>query len=148
MNEANPMRSGQERFHWNAGGWFGGSIGGTAWMLPCGGIALLNGEVLVSVIVFGCFVATNLVAGYLWMSRETLPAFTGLMTLFATMAVSVPVAWLVVRYLASPKSLEQMNMPLSSIWTVIVVVSVPVIMLWFYLQHHSARGVIGKEEND
>lgn len=55
--------------HWNAGGWFGGQIGATAWMLIAGILTAVR-DLPTGVMVIALFAAANIVGVVLWVSRR------------------------------------------------------------------------------
>lgn len=122
------------QFRWNTGGWFGGAIGSTAWLLPCGGICFLDGDLFVATLVWGCFVLANVVAIFLWMQRDQLALFPALMKLMAVLAIVIPTAWIAIRFWASPQALEKMGMPPGLAVDVLVVMAVPAVACFLYMR--------------
>ncbi len=55
--------------HWNAGGWFGGQIGATIWILLAGLLTAVRDLTTGLVVVF-LFVSANAVGLALWISRK------------------------------------------------------------------------------
>lgn len=55
--------------HWNAGGWFGGQLGATLWMLIAGGLTAFR-DFPTGLIVILLFIAVNSVGLALWVSRR------------------------------------------------------------------------------
>ena len=55
--------------HWNAGGWFGGQIGATVWMLVAGVLAAVR-DLRTGMVVVLLFVIPNVVGLVLWVSRK------------------------------------------------------------------------------
>ena len=54
---------------WNAGGWFGGQIGATCWMLIAGILTAVK-DLTTGSIVIGFFLLANLVGWLLWQTRR------------------------------------------------------------------------------
>ncbi len=46
---------GRGRFQWNAGGWFGGALGGSAWMFLAAVMLTANDQVLVATVPAAAF---------------------------------------------------------------------------------------------
>ena len=55
--------------HWNAGGWFGGQIGATIWILVAGILTSVR-DLATGMIVVLFFVTANVVGLALWVSRK------------------------------------------------------------------------------
>ncbi len=55
--------------HWNAGGWFGGQVGATLWMLVAGILTAVR-DLTTGLIVVCLFVSANVVGLFLWVSRK------------------------------------------------------------------------------
>lgn len=124
---------GKGQFQWNAGGWLGAAVGGTAWMVVTAGFLVSNQEVVVAAVPFSCFLITSLFAYGLWMRRERLDPFLSLMALLGVLSITTPVAWLTTCKWASPETLAQMSWPSWYGWNVVVLLLAPGIMLWFYV---------------
>jgi len=54
--------------HWNAGGWFGGQMGATVWMLIAGALSATR-DLPTGMLVLLLFIIPNVVGFALWMSR-------------------------------------------------------------------------------
>ena len=54
---------------WNAGGWFGGQIGATLWILVAGILTSVR-DLTTGIIVMGLFVCANVVGLFLWRRRK------------------------------------------------------------------------------
>ena len=95
---ANPSRPGRFASHWNAGGWFGSQLGGTAWLfvaaLVVGSASPESAAVLVA-----CGLASNLVGCLLWARRAQLDPYRALQALVVVVVLAGAVAtrWLEVR---------------------------------------------------
>lgn len=82
-------------FQWNAGGWFGGQLGGTLWML-IGGVCLFPVDGTVAGITLGAFAAVNGFGLWLWASRRRLrphPALQALIGATGIAALGLFVLW-------------------------------------------------------
>ncbi len=58
-----------ERLRWNAGGWFGGQVGATAWILVSG-ILTAGRDLTTGMVVVQLFVIPNVIGVVLWLSRK------------------------------------------------------------------------------
>jgi hypothetical protein len=65
-------------FSWNAGGWFGGQAGSTAWLLM-GAVAIAPQAPGVAAVWLGCFAAANVAGFALWRRRDRIRPFPGIM---------------------------------------------------------------------
>ncbi len=65
---ATPVQ-GTGAMQWNAGGWFGGQIGGSCWLLVAAVLYAVMGLYTVALAVGGCFLAANIVGTMLWRRR-------------------------------------------------------------------------------
>ena len=70
VNESNPMR-------WNLGGWLGGQVGGSCWMLVAGSLSAPANPVAAGT-VFGLFALANLIGWLIWRRRESMSPNDGL----------------------------------------------------------------------
>jgi hypothetical protein len=70
MESKEPL-PGPGRFQWNLGAWFGGQIGGTAWMLV-GAVVLAPHAPEVAGVWLACFAASNAIGSWLWWRRDRL----------------------------------------------------------------------------
>lgn len=58
-----------EGMHWNAGGWFGGQLGATIWILIAGIPTVLR-DPTTGLLVIGLFLIPNLIGLALWIGRK------------------------------------------------------------------------------
>jgi hypothetical protein len=122
---------GPGRFQWNPGGWWGASLGATVWMLVTAGFLVVHDQAGLSLVPMACFLFTNLVAGLLWVRRDRLFPFRGLLILLSVLAIAVPLVWTAVGGWASSEVLQNMNWPSSVFAYGLVFLLVPAIMIWF-----------------
>ena len=80
MNEPGRMR-------WNLGGWLGGQVGGSCWMLVAGLLAL-PADSTAAIIVLGLFALANLAGWLIWRRRDTLSPYKGLQILLPTLGLT------------------------------------------------------------
>ncbi len=78
-------------FAWNAGGWFGATIGSTLWLLALG-VGVLSEDRTAAVVVVATFIAANLWGILLWRRRARLSAYAGLQWLLVGLLVAFAVA--------------------------------------------------------
>jgi len=73
-------------FRWNAGGWFGGQIGSTVWLLILG-VLLMWQDVVSGLAAIGAFVVPNIVGTMMWRRRHEMPVYPTIQWLFAVMGL-------------------------------------------------------------
>lgn len=94
MNKRQPRR-GPGAFQWNAGGWFGSLIGGTAWLLA-GALFFMLGDEVLAWIWAGCF-ALGLGTGVgLWWARHRLLPYPAMQVLLLVLFLGALIAFLAV----------------------------------------------------
>lgn len=74
-------------FRWDAGGWFGSQLGGTAWMLV-GAAVLAPRAADVAVVWLACFAAPNAIGCRLWRRRFRLGPYPATQALLLTCVMS------------------------------------------------------------
>lgn len=57
------------KMEWNQGGWFGGQLGGSAWILVAAGLSAIR-DVSTGALLFGIFVVPNVVGYLLWRRKK------------------------------------------------------------------------------
>ena len=134
MTNQSDRRSG---IQWNAGGWFGGAVGSTAWMLVCATLLFVHEQTSVAWINVACFAIANAVAIALWLNRHKRSAFSALLILLATLSFLIPAAWLATGQLASASALASMNWPSSLIVTAVVLLATPIVAMAFMLRQNA-----------
>jgi len=73
MNESSQTR-------WNPGGWLGGQVGGSCWMLVAGLLSIpANSNAAITVL--GLFVLANFAGWLIWRRRDSLSPYKGLQLL-------------------------------------------------------------------
>ena len=70
---------------WNAGGWFGGQLGGTAWILVAAALATAQ-DTSTGLILLIIFLAPNIVGYLLWRTQK-LSCYAALQILFSLVGV-------------------------------------------------------------
>ena len=135
-------REGTGAIRWTAGGWFGGQLGGTMWILLAGSLVLYQGSWLGAVVLL-FFLLPNVIGTLMWHRRDRIPpypalqalvAVLGLFTLLTLVAfdVSGRLAGLGVRSEGSPRSVY---------WIMLIF---PAAMIMFHLQNRPG----GKKRDD
>ena len=137
MTTSSKSLVGPRRFQWNAGGWIGSSLGGSAWMIVTAGFLVFHNQQ--SLVLFPAvgFVIVLVASQLLWARRDRIYPFTAMMALLGLLAIATPVVWMVVSSYGSPASLAAMNWPVS-IWATVLAFSIaPALMLWFLFLERS-----------
>ncbi len=75
-------KRGPGRFQWNRGGWFGGQIGSTLWLILLGGSLLMRGR-SAGAALLALGLIPNLVGTWLWRHRRTRSPYSALQLLVA-----------------------------------------------------------------
>jgi hypothetical protein len=90
---AHPLAS-----HWNAPGWFGSQLGGTAWLFV-GALVLAPASPRSAAVVLGCGLVANLLGTLLWAQRARLDPYRALQILVALVVLAGVAAtrWLELR---------------------------------------------------
>ncbi|MFO0810484.1 MAG: hypothetical protein U0746_17805 [Gemmataceae bacterium] len=121
-------------FRWNAGGWFGGQLGGTAWLFV-GAVVLVPSAIGVAVVWLACFTVANVVGAWLWFRRDRIRAYPAIQLLLVTCGVSGLVAWLALDALGSDAA-RVLASPRQGYLAMLIV---PAMMAWFAVMEHAAR---------
>lgn len=137
MNASKMPLVGPGHFQWNAGAWFGSSLGSSAWMLVTACFLLINGQMILASIPTTGFALVLIGSALLWSRRHSIYPFSALMTLLGLLAIVFPFVWCVVHSLGSPSVLSAMNWPESRWITILVFAIVPAGMIWFYVLEKS-----------
>jgi hypothetical protein len=133
-NNSNPLK-GPGRFQWSAGGWFGSSLGSSAWTLVTSYFLVVHHQPFLAAIAASGFLAILIASLVLWTLREQVFPFTALMAILSLMAFTLPMVWLVVLSYGSAEAKNAMNWPISPWPTVFVFALIPSLMIWFaYLE--------------
>ena len=130
---------GPGKFQWNAGGWFGSTLGSSAWMLVTSSVLIAHNQPLLATIAASGFFAILGASLMLWIHRDRVLPFPALMAILGFMAFTIPLVWLFVQTYASAESKNAMNWPVSQWSTVFVFIPVPAIMIWFAYLERSAK---------
>jgi len=139
--ESNPhddRLAGPGQIQWNAGGWFGGAIGGSAFMVIVSGFLIAYDQVTLALIPLASFAIVLGVSIVFWNLKNRIYPFTGLFCILAVMAIVIPITWITVEAMASQNALRAMNWPDSDWITVFVCALVPCVMLKFWFTEKNA----------
>lgn len=139
MTPIEQARAGSGYFQWNFYGWFGASVGSTAWMVVAAGFLLYYDQASLAFVPLGGMAMTLVVAVQLWSRRDRVNPFAALMMLLGALAVILPVVWCVITRHVSADAAAAMNWPQSNFVNMAVAAMPPLMMLWFYFLEHSTR---------
>ena len=110
QSKSNPIPvNGPGKFQWNAGGWFGASLGSSAWMLVTSCFLVAHNQPLVATIAASGFLAIFFASLVLWRRRDRVHPFHALMAIPGLMAFTLPIVWLFVPTYASAESKNAIN---------------------------------------
>jgi len=90
----NPMR-GPGRFQWNTGGWFGGQIGATCWLVPMAFVLVAGGDQAGGAMLAILFAAPNVIGTMLWFRRERVAPYPAFQLLILCSAISAFAAFFI-----------------------------------------------------
>jgi hypothetical protein len=126
------QRHGTGGIQWNRGGWFGGQVGATLWLVLLGCLVMAQGRMVgAAVLLFGLL--PNLVGLALWRNRHRLSPYPALQLLIATAAVSALVSMLILWRSGAPEAPLQLP---SSLWFLLIY---PGLMLVFHFRERAVR---------
>lgn len=128
---------GKGRIQWNAGGWFGSSLGGSAWMIVAACFLVSHNQQTLALVPAAAFVIILLASLLLWVRRDRIRPFPALMMLLGLLAIVTPLVLIAVPIYASRDVLTEMNGPASKWPTVVGCVLSPGIMIWFFFLERS-----------
>ena len=132
--------AGPGRLQWNAGGWWGSSLGATAWMIPTAVILIANNQPLLAFLPVIGFLLMNLLAAVLWVRRDRVLPFKAVMVLFGSVAVVIPAVWVGVARFGTADSLARMNWTESRIAVLGVLFIGPALIMLFGCLEYSRNG--------
>jgi hypothetical protein len=129
------------RFRWNRGGWFGGQLGSTAWMLV-GSALLLPHAPEVAGVWLACFAVANAIGSWMWQRRDGLRPYPALQALFLVCGVNGLIALVALHVrrpglrITRPLGIYLADEPRLILWLLVLVIS---LMTWFHLQERGAK---------
>jgi hypothetical protein len=118
-------------FQWSRGGWFGGQLGATLWLVLLG-VALLARSQPVGIVLVVLGLVPNAVGLALWRRRDTLPPYPAVQILLAVCGVSAGLALLGVALAGLPPS----SAGPPSAWLLLMY---PGLMAFLHLRERAAR---------
>ncbi len=128
-------RPGDGQLQWNAGAWFGGQFGCTAWLLP--GAVLLAGQApRLAMAWLGCWLVPNALGLALWLRRDRIRPYPAFLLLLTVAGLGSGIALLSVR-LGAPAIGLSLGLRPSDLWTLLTLLAG--LVLWFSLMEHVAR---------
>ena len=146
MNTSKRSLDGPRRFQWNAGAWFGSSLGSSAWMIVTSYFLIVHNQPRLALAPATGFSVILLGSILLWVRRDRVYPFTALMRLLVLLVLTVPIVWLLVSKVASPDALAAMNWPVSGFATVVVCLAAPAIMVAIWLMEQTTPTRTSREE--
>lgn len=123
---------------WNTGGWFGGQIGGTLWML-ISALVLWSADGPVALPLLVCFAIPNVLATGIWIRRNRWRPLSALLTLFALIGAFSLAAIVVLDRAGSFARLGYGGNTTSGSMYFLIAVLTPGLMLLVYFQDRSMR---------
>lgn len=118
---------------WNAGGWFGGTIGSCAWMLPLSGYLFIFNQPWLGSFSLSVFIILTTVSLSLWINRHRVSSFHAHMVLLGLLSIFIPVILIIVSMFGSPEVLIEMKWPVNKSTILVASFMAPVLMLWFFI---------------
>lgn len=104
MNHMTP-RPGNGAFRWNTGGWFGGQLGATAYLLLIGIVVLIDSP-KDGLPILVCGLIPNLFGYYLWRRRARIRPYPAIQALLLTTFLCTLAFGAFVRWQADPRITE------------------------------------------
>jgi hypothetical protein len=137
MTNSRKSLVGKGRIQWNAGGWFGSSLGGSAWMIVAACFLVSHNQQMLALIPATAFLIIFFASFLLWVRRDRIRPFPALMMLLGLLAIVTPLVLIAVATYGSRDVLTAMNWPASKWQTVVGCVLSPGIMAWLFLLERS-----------
>ena len=145
MTSYNPHKS-PTGLQWNAGGWFGGQLGGTCWMLVAAVLISIK-DLSTGAIVFVLFLVPNLLGTYLWSQRAKIEVYPAMQILLLVLGgVSMATVYVLERR-AHWEAMQSGAVVRSSSMYLLIPCLIGGLMLMFYLQHRRGRKKRGPQNN-
>ena len=123
---------------WETGGWFGGQIGGTLWML-ISALVVWSTDASVALLLLACFAIPNVLATGIWMRRDRWRSLTALLVLFALIGAFSLAATVVLDRAGSFATLGYGGTTTSGTMYFMIALLTPGLMLMIYFQDRSLR---------
>jgi hypothetical protein len=134
-------------FQWNGGGWFGGQVGGTAWLLV-GAVVLAAHAPGVAAVWLACFAVANAICYALWVRRDRnrpFPAVPAELLVCGAAGLLALIALQVMRpglRIANVRGVHWWEPPASIPWFVVLILG---LVAQFSLQEWGARKARSRE---
>ena len=136
-------RNADVKMQWNAGGWFGGQLGGTAWMLVAAILTVLR-DPAAGTLVFAIFATPHIVGLALWRRRDRVSCYGATQLLLAIMGACGLLAVYVLERQGNWTSIQSGGTVSASYTYLIITLVVAILMLMFYLRFgRSTNGPTG-----
>lgn len=120
---------GQRRFQWQSGGWFGGVLGGAAWLVPAAAILALHGQPVLALLPAACCLLMVVTGIALWYRRDRLQPFAALLGMAVLFSCLTPLAWFTISQLATDQTLAALNWPQHGLVDALAVLIGPAIIV-------------------
>jgi len=130
-------RPGAGRFQWSAGGWFGGQLGATIWLLLMGVVMMDRSSVVAGAAVVALGLVVNGFGVWLWRGRASREPYPAIQMLIAAAGVAALVATLLARAVGDDSA-----PPLA------LLLIFPALMGLFHLQEQASRKPSGSSAPD
>jgi hypothetical protein len=141
-------RTGKGRFQWNASGWFGASLGSSAWMIVTACFLVAHNQPTLAMVPTVAFIIVLFATFLLWARRDRIYPFSALMVLLGLLAIAIPIVVIVVRTYGSPDALTAMNWPAWPWLTLVVCAMAPGLMIWFVFLERTATTASDRNNRD
>jgi hypothetical protein len=130
MNASMDISNDTSQSRWNAGGWFGGALGSSAWMVIIACFLIRFGQTGLAIVPMICFATTMTAAVMIWYRRAHISVASGMLTLIGVLAFTIPITWFATSLFANDAVRASMNWPSSPIATLMVLFAAPAVGLW------------------
>ncbi len=128
------------RLSWNRGGWLGGQVGGSCWMLIAG-LLSIPANLDAAIAVLGLFALANFLGWLVWRRRESLSPYKGLQMLIPILGATGIAAVYVLDSAGIYESI-QVGASVTASETIAVLIGVVVvlmIMFWWQDRQHKKQ---------
>jgi len=120
------------KLEWNTGGWFGGQIGGSAWILLAAILSAVH-DTLTGLILFVIFVVPNVI-GFLMWRKQNLSCYTAMQILIAMMGVCSLLAIFVLDRAQLWREIQSGGSMSAALGYILVSLVFTILMLMFYFR--------------
>ncbi|WP_436715466.1 hypothetical protein U8335_23745 [Roseiconus lacunae] len=130
MNGSLDISTDISQSRWNAGGWFGGAIGSSAWMVIIACFLIGFDQTGLAIVPVICFAITMTAAVMIWYCRARISVASGMLTLIGVLTFTIPITWFSTSLFANDAVRASMNWPSSPIATLLMLFTAPAVGLW------------------